>query len=314
MTDAEMASLGLSDALIADLKKQQVTAQNAATKVRTYTQLVSTMREAVGSSWAESFSLVIGNFDEATELFTKINNTFGKIISASSEARNGLLSGWKDLGGRTVLIEGLTNVFTILGNVFKTVGDAIKEVFPPTTAKQLFSITKAFTMFTKMIAKNSENLNDLKRTLRGIFSIFGIVFEVIKAVVSALFSLFGATSDGASGILEFTGNIGDFIYNLYNAIKQGDGLTKFFSGIADIIKVPIAIITAFVTVLNGLFSGVAAANESLTGSTSRLEERLSPIQKIGEAVANIWDSVVNIFKKVGEFFQPLTDAISKMFD
>lgn len=100
MSDTEMASLGLSDEVIKGFKDQQVTAKEAATKVRTFTQLMDTMKEAVGSSWSETFDIILGDFKVATDLFTGINDAIGPLIDKMGDARNKLLQGWSDGGGQ----------------------------------------------------------------------------------------------------------------------------------------------------------------------------------------------------------------------
>ena len=111
MTEAEQAALGLSDAQIAAFKTQQKTAEEAATKVRTWTQLVGTMREAVGSGWSETFDILIGDFDQATEVFTAVNNVFGGIIGDMAKTRNDLLRGLPRVG-----------VVTPSSKVYRTLG------------------------------------------------------------------------------------------------------------------------------------------------------------------------------------------------
>src|SRR5690606_13047205 len=103
MTEAEMAQLGLTDAQINGANgflAQQKIAEDAATKVRTFTQLMDTMKEAVGSSWSESFKLFVGDFDQATKLFTAANDAIGPVIDSMGDARNSLISGWIEAGGR----------------------------------------------------------------------------------------------------------------------------------------------------------------------------------------------------------------------
>jgi hypothetical protein len=41
----------------------------AAQDVKTFTQLMSTVKESIGSGWASSFEILIGNFDEAKALY-----------------------------------------------------------------------------------------------------------------------------------------------------------------------------------------------------------------------------------------------------
>lgn len=315
MNEAQMAALGLSQAQITEFQKQQTTAEEAATKIRTYSQLVSTMRESVASSWSETFTIVIGNFEEATDIFTGVNNAFSSMIGASSDARNNLLKDWKKYGGRTAIIDGLTNAFKYLGEIVKTIGDAFSEVFPPTTARQLIDVSKGFKAFIDKLKPSEKTLEDLKRTLRGVFSIFGIVWEIVKAAAKAFGELFGEATKGSSGFLSFTANIGDFIYNLLQAIKAGDGLGAFFSGLVAVIKVPINLIKAFIGVLGNIVTGITEISSSLFGGIAgKIEDRLNPLSTTGKAVTSTWENIVNIFKKFLEFFQPLVDAITDMFN
>ena len=73
---------------IADMAK---TAMDAATKVKTFSQLIDTLKEAVGSGWTTSWQLMIGDFEEAKDLWTGISDNLGKIINDSANARNALL-------------------------------------------------------------------------------------------------------------------------------------------------------------------------------------------------------------------------------
>ena len=78
------------------------TATNAATKVKTATQLWDTLKETAQSGWTQTWEIILGDFGEAKELFSGIYETLSPLIEATSEARNtllsgGLASGWKQL-------------------------------------------------------------------------------------------------------------------------------------------------------------------------------------------------------------------------
>nr|DAF83550.1 MAG TPA: tail tape measure [Caudoviricetes sp.] len=77
---------------IAETLRFAQTAEDAATKVKTFTQLIDTLKEAVQSGWSQSFRIIIGDFEDAKTLFTEISDSFGAVISASADARNALLS------------------------------------------------------------------------------------------------------------------------------------------------------------------------------------------------------------------------------
>ena len=67
------------------------TATNAATKVKTFTQLMDTLKEAAQSGWTQTWQLIFGDFEQAKELFTEASNYFGNIISKSADKRNNFL-------------------------------------------------------------------------------------------------------------------------------------------------------------------------------------------------------------------------------
>lgn len=78
-----------ADALI----KEAQSMEDAATKVKTFTQLWDTMKESVQSGWAQTWEILLGDFEEAKELFSGLSDFFGKFISKSADTRNSILEG-----------------------------------------------------------------------------------------------------------------------------------------------------------------------------------------------------------------------------
>lgn len=68
-------------------------ATQAATEVKTLSQLFDTLKESAQSGWAQSWEIIVGDFDEATVLFTELSEIFGGILNDSANARNNLLEG-----------------------------------------------------------------------------------------------------------------------------------------------------------------------------------------------------------------------------
>lgn len=68
-------------------------ASQAATEVKTATMLFDTLKEAAQSGWAQTWELIVGDFNQAKGLFTQLSNFLGGIIDASARARNFLLEG-----------------------------------------------------------------------------------------------------------------------------------------------------------------------------------------------------------------------------
>lgn len=85
------------------------TATDAATKVKTFTQLWDTLKEAAQSGWTQSWEIMIGDFEEAKGLLTDISDRIGKMIGDSAEARNSMLSGGLSSGWKQLLDQGIAD-------------------------------------------------------------------------------------------------------------------------------------------------------------------------------------------------------------
>ncbi len=120
LNENQLRTMGYTEEQIASIIKMGQTANDAATKVKTFTQLFDTLKEAAQSGWTNSWGIIVGDFGEAKETLTKMSNTFGEIIQKSADSRNalllgGLASGWKQLCEQGVsdtagFQEAITNV------------------------------------------------------------------------------------------------------------------------------------------------------------------------------------------------------------
>lgn len=68
-------------------------ASAAAQDVKTWTQLLDTLKESAQSGWAETWQLVAGDYEEAKATLRTFSKFFSSIIDGSAEARNALLEG-----------------------------------------------------------------------------------------------------------------------------------------------------------------------------------------------------------------------------
>ena len=68
-------------------------ASAAAQDVKTWTQLLDTLKESAQSGWAETWQLVAGDYEEAKATLRTFSEFFSSIIDGSAEARNALLEG-----------------------------------------------------------------------------------------------------------------------------------------------------------------------------------------------------------------------------
>jgi tape measure domain-containing protein len=317
MSDTQMKALGLDDAQIKLFKTSQKDAEDAATKVRTFTQLTGTIKEAVGSSWGQTAEILFGNFDDATKLFTDINNKLTDPkkgwISIIGNARNDLLGAWAKMGGRTDVINSLRNITKGIVSIVKPIHDAFREIFPATTAQQLKDITQAFEDFTKKLTVSKSTAKDIKSTFAGLFAIFDIGWQLVKALATMFGELFG-NMDG-SGLLDFTAGIGDWLVNLDKAIKKGDVFLTFFESIASAMEPVVAALRIAAGAVVAFFKGIGDGHPiaALSEYLGRLSDRLSPLGGLADIVSKAWGGLINVLKKVGNFMAPLIGMITAAF-
>lgn len=402
-TESDLIAQGYSEQQAKDIVKLAQTAEDAATKVKTFTQLLDTTKEALGSGWTQSWEIIIGDFEESKDLWTGISDQIGNIVNTASNARNellssGLSSGWKQLlnegiadtagfqeimtqtardhgvaiddmiskngsfaksmsegwvtadivsesvkkmtdkmsamsqeqlqasgytsenveqiknlneqlqngslsaqefadkmnrmSGRENVIAGLANVFGDLGKIFKRIGQAYREVFPAMTGDELYTLTERFKEFTKTLTPSEQTLDRIGRIAKGVFSVFDIGVQAVKAVGNAIATAFGSDNMGSllDNLLDIAAGFGDWLVGLDNSIKQ----FGIFDGAAKVVGTEVSRVL-------GLFS-------SFTGGISSMGSSVKSIAStIGDVLGGAFERVKNVISDVLTW---ITDNIS----
>lgn len=122
LSEEELRAIGYTEEQIDAIIKMGETANDAATKVKTFTQLIDTLKEAVQSGWTQSWEYIIGDFEEAKELWTEISDRLQTVISQSAEARNALLQGGLQSGLNQFIDQGITDYSDLLTDMLAKVG------------------------------------------------------------------------------------------------------------------------------------------------------------------------------------------------
>lgn len=100
---------GYSEEQATAILKMANTATNAATKVKTFSQLWDTLKESAQSGWTQSWEIMIGDFEEAKAFLTKISDTIGGMLGSSADARNTMLSKGLSTGWKQLMSEGIAD-------------------------------------------------------------------------------------------------------------------------------------------------------------------------------------------------------------
>lgn len=146
---------GKSKEEIKNVLQMAKTAQDAATKVKTFSQLWDVMKEAAQSGWAQTWQLIIGDFEEAKSLLTPIADFFTSAIGKISDARNKLIKSAlgksfaslakkiNDVVGPAKKVAGtVTKITSALGDLSKITNKVIRGDFG-NGAERIEKLTKA---------------------------------------------------------------------------------------------------------------------------------------------------------------------------
>ena len=406
---------------MADLAK---TAGDAATKVKTFTQLIDTTKEALGSGWTKTWQLVVGDFEEAKEVWTKVSDTLSAIINRSADARNKLIEGamgspfgqlaekiskvtgatqemkdvtekysevvnkvirgdfgngqtrfdalskagydWmhvqnlvneqlgcsyryatdfdeaqqdlnktqtktveqllqmsdaelkqagfaKDevealrqfeeqskktgipisdilndmslLDGRSLLLNSFKNVWEALCKVFGASGKAWRETFEPISSLDLYNAIAALHKFTSGLIISDENADKLRRTMKGLFTLFKIGGTIsgggIRFAITALSMVLKALD---MDMLDLTARAGDMIVKFGDFLFENKLVEATFKGMASGVEMGINAIKEFISILK---------------NTPQAKNFVSELENMD------WDSA---WEKIGSKFKNLTEG------
>lgn len=302
LNEDQLRTMGYTDDQIKSIMEMGKTANDAATKVKTFTQLFNTLKEAAQSGWTQSWEIIVGNFEEAKELLTEVSDTFSAVINASADARNKMLQDWKDLGGRTMMIEAVKNVFEGLVSVVKPVREAFNEIFPPMTGKQLVEITERIRDLTEKFKMGEESSKNLKNTFKGVFAVLDIVGRAFKAVAGGVGELIGLFLPAGNGVLSLTGSLGEYLVKLDETVKKTDIFGKTAETVVDIVKTAITFVkTAGEKVKE--FGKTVGEKFDLSGFElfhSFLERVHDRMAQIGDGAGKMKSGVIVAFEMMGE--------------
>ena len=389
-SEADLIQQGFSEAQARDIAQMAKTAEDAATKVKTFTQLWDTLKESAQSGWTTTWEILVGDFEEAKEVLTEVSDAIGGVISETSQARNellsgGLSSGWKQLldqgiadeggfiesiqevaresgdafdklvadsesfsdalkqgltdgvvssetltqavhnlrekmtgmsqeerkaagytaemieqiealdkglqngsvsmeeftekilrpSGRENLIQAVWNAAKGLVSVITPIKDAFREIFPPATADQLYSLTETLRSFSERLTLSEETADKLGRTFKGLFSVLDLVRQGALAIFNALAPLGSGAGSLADGILTITAGIGDFLVGINEAAKQGE----FFGMVAQTVASALEFVVSGIERLTGFLADAFAAPglESFQALLGRIQTRIGQV-------------------------------------
>lgn len=240
-------------------------ATQAATYSRTFTDVMDTLKDVISTGWKDTFKLIFGDIEEATDFFTNVANNASEAVAEVGELRNAVFQGWRDHGGRDSAISALKNIWDTVLAVKKEIGYSIFDVFNYdgsargllgldgeflTGNKSLFTgfslanLTKSIENATKAVKDwfNSTDDNGVRRITQirklfdGIFSVVDIVRRVIGGIFTFIKDIFHQLKPTFSALWDFVQLIAGDLFKADQKLRNSTGITDFFRNLAKIFE------------------------------------------------------------------------------
>lgn len=290
-----LKSKGYTEAQIDEIFKLGEMATNAATKVKTFTQLFDTLKEAAQSGWTQTWETIVGDFDESKELMTNISDVIGGFINASAEARNNLLSESLDNNWEKLVKE--INAAGIETNVFEEKARAAMEAHGldvDALIEEHGSLANVFKsgavssdILQEAVNKLTGKLVDLSKIQRELKK--GHTGDDVKAAQEALKNM--GYDLGKAGI---DGKFGTMTEKAVKAFQELNGLEV--TGIID----------------DKTLEALEKASESSAKLSKNCDDLISKITELGGR-EKIIESLKNVFKYLGDVVKPVKEAFREIF-
>lgn len=303
-TEADLIQQGFTEEQAKSIMDMAKTAEDAATKVKTFTQLFDTLKEGVQSGWTQTWEILIGDFEEAKEVLTEVSNVVGDVLTKSAEARNevlsgGLSSGWKQLLGAGIADEA--GYIDSIQEVARAHGDAFDQMVADSD-----SFSDALKKGLQEGVISSETLSDAVFNLQEKMS--GMSEEERKAagytseMIAQIETLASGLRDGSISMDEFT-----------EKIIRPSGRENLIQALWNAAKGLMSVITPIKEAFKEIFPPMTADQlYKITEGLRNLTERLTLSETASTNLKNTFKGLFAVVDIIGSAFMAVVKAIGSL--
>lgn len=289
-----------------------IKAAKAAQEAKTFGEAIDATKDAVSSGWMRTFDIIFGNYEEAKVLWTDLANAMYEVFAAGAEDRNAMLEEWKELGGRTLLVEAFWTAWENVGDILGTVKEAFREVFPKMTSEQLYKVTENLKKLVDNLKLSETASANLKSTFKGLFAVLDIVKRSLLSAFSTIKPLIGGIGSLGEAILTVTGTIGNIIVKFNEFTKTSSILREGAEGITIVFATLLNIVLKLISHIGNAATGMESA---VTSVFNVMEDNLAGCRLLNW-LDRIWTMIKSITqgvaKVVSDLIGELTNSLSSL--
>ena len=304
---------------------------DAATKVKSFGQLVDTVQEAIGSGWATTWEYFLGGFEEAKNMWTKIGDLVNPFVSddqgkyydsvlemerSLGNYRNAMLKTWKDLGGQQSWFNTIENSFAIVFNSLTNLRKGFRDIIGTykDSAQALYQVTLKLEEFTSKI----RNWQALQDTMVSIGRAFGAVFTGVLSVIGNVAKGMASVAGSANGFLFIIQDVAKGIEKFFTALKTEKaqaGFVKLGQTIGNVLGIFGSLFRIAANIVMSFFKAFAPSGDGsgFLSFMTLLEKITGAIRKFVEGIERAIQSS-NPFKTVFEFLASGVKGFISIFD
>ena len=315
-----------SEVLLETLKKfaTDESMVEAATKVKTFNQLIDTTKEAIGSGWSETWEHVFGGLEEGKGLWSDVAKSIGEYLDDSQGTffdttlqmerdlgnfRNAMLKTWKDNGGQKAFFEGIKSSVQGLLSVMDNYRQGWRDIMGDykTQAAALVDVTNKFRDMSNAFRDNVK----LQESAKNFGSIFAGLAKGAGSLGQAFMNAFSMAQNGGKSLTETLLLLSNGLLKIGQNVVESGGFSKLVSIFTDIGSAAGHAFGFINNAFQNLISGFTSVKSSSTGALDAIKNITQAIEdffiklnsssaamdvmsNIGVTLGNVW----SIFKSV----------------
>lgn len=299
-SNAQMKALGLDEAQIKMFNTMQENAESSAKDVKTFSQLMGTTKELIGTGWATTFENIFGDFEEAKTLWTGVSNSVGDVIKQFSGWHNNISKQFGDLNGIYKVFEGIGNIAKTILPIFHEMTAAFSYFFGETTGAKLYGMADAFARFSYTLIPTTKSLADVGDTFSMLFSILDLGRDIASGLLSVFKRFFEAAGIGSGEITKLVGSISRLITKLVEAVDHSTFLSAIFDSLGDVaealgggLRVVIDALTKFIDGITNGTKQFSLFDDLVKGTKDTLLNVSGAIKDVGDAAESAGKKLVD---------------------
>lgn len=287
----------------------------AATEVKTFSQLMDTLGDSLATKWANIYTNVIGNFNEAKDFWTRVSGVLETLLVKPLDEIEKVTSKWKELGGRDTVLRSMEMQLNGFRTALNSIKSAWEVVFPKgTQLKVLQAVTKAFQNFSYILSGFLiKAALPLAHIMLGLASAIKIVLKIVQGIAQILAPIVKLAGQVVLAIFKILGAIGDLIFgvsNLNTKLTPFQIVAKGVSKVCELLGKAVNFVADAFVRLTHLSFGWPKGTETAVKKAEETQKKANPFLKFFQALGGF---LVRIAKTIGGAISQVFNGLAKGF-